>query len=140
MIIFIGDSHVIAYYCVTTKQLNRLFMENEKAEPAGDCVPKNEGLRQMFQSAFDLFPKGNPEVAYNLLVYHARMNKTFDGKPVTVELIIDKWKEYVGMCATENRSPMYTKSMERFIESKDYNINFQPKMGTSSFLDKYLDS
>ena len=114
-------------------------MGNTNAVPtAGNSIPVNEPLtKALFMKHFELFPKGNPQSTYELLKYNLSHAKDFKGKSLTHDFIFEKWKAYLEMCTKESRKEMYVKSFERFLVSKDYNIEFSPKLGSSSFLDKY---
>ena len=91
---------------------------------------------EAFRKMFDLYPKGNPESAFQMLKYHVIKELTFNKNNVTIDLIASKWKEYLKKCSDEETDDKYVKSLESFIKSKDYNINFNPKLG-QSFIDKY---
>lgn len=93
--------------------------------------------RQRFLDNFNLFPKGNPETTFTVLNYAVNTFKLFDGTPVTADHIYQKWKEYIDKCQTDARDQKYIKSMESFITSRDFNINFSPSFEGKSFLDKY---
>jgi hypothetical protein len=93
--------------------------------------------RSRFLELFNLFPKGNPESAFTVYKYAISSYKTFDGNPVTHDLIKQKWLEYINFCQNDNRNSKYIKSIEKFMLDKDYNTNFNPKFGGKSFLDKY---
>mgnify|MGYP003647403517 CR=1 FL=1 len=99
--------------------------------------PSRDPLKERFLEHFNLFPKGNPESTFTVLKYSVTTYKLFDGSTLTVDLVLDKWKEYILMCESESRSTKYMKSMEKFIVDRDFNTNFNPSFGGKSFLDKY---
>ena len=104
-------------------------MDNDKEQEPDD--------KSRFLELFDLFPKGNPESAFTVYKYALSSFQTFDGNAVTDDLIKKKWIEYINFCQSEGRNSKYIKSLEKFIGDKDFNTNFNPKLGGKSFLDKY---
>lgn len=111
-----------------TEQSSPVLSANKDAMP---------NLKQRFLEKFNIFPKGNPESTFTVFQYALSTYKTFDGMPVTEDLIFDKWAQYIGKCQSENRDQKWMKSMEKFISDKDFNINFSPSFQGKSFLDKY---
>ena len=104
-------------------------IENKEKEP--------DDIKQRFLDLFNIFPRGNPESCFTVYKYALSTFKTFDGNLVTEDIIKLKWTEYISFCQKESRQEKYIKSFEKFLNDKDFNTNFNPKLGGQSFLDKY---
>ena len=92
--------------------------------------------KSVFFAAFQTLPQGNPEKAWGEFVYALFEHKDFMGKPVDGLKILEQWKEYAMVCEKEGTQKKYIKTMEKWIASKDYLIDYKSKSGIS-YLDKY---
>jgi hypothetical protein len=82
--------------------------------------------KQDFLNEFNKFPKGEPSVAFELVKFAIFSNKTFEGHPVTWDLIKNKWNEYLDANKVEKTPDKFMVGLKTFIEKKKYNENFSP--------------
>lgn len=89
-------------------------------------VPSREAF---IEETYNIFPKGNPETAFNEMVYQVQfIKKDFLGNEITYEIITKKFQQYINLCKTEVREEKYIKGLESWLKSKDYNIDYDKKL------------
>lgn len=86
--------------------------------------------REEFTALFNLFPKGNPETLFREVKYTIMSAKTFDGDPVTWQLIEQSYSSYIKKRRDDEYQEKFIKSLDNFLKAKDYNIDFgkEPSM------------
>jgi len=97
--------------------------------------------KKEFLKLFDLFPKGNPEKTYTEIKYSIATRKTFREEPLTWEMIVEKYTEYIKKRKKENTQEVYIKSLMNFVEQGDYNIDFskEPSKESKTMFESQLD-
>lgn len=97
--------------------------------------------KEEFIALFNLFPKGNPESVLREVKYTIMSAKTFDGNPVTWELINQSYSSYIKKRRDDESQDKFIKSLESFLKSKDYNIDFEkePSMKQKDRFETGLD-
>lgn len=89
-----------------------------------------------FMKYFNMYPRGEPQLAYETAKYHVISQKTFPGNAsVTWQLIYEKWESYLAMCKGEATEDQYIMGMGNFIKNKKYNEDFKAKL--SSWMKKF---
>lgn len=97
--------------------------------------------REEFIALFNLFPKGNPESVFREVKYTITTAKAFDGTPVTWQLIEKSYSAYIKKRKDDETQEKFIKSLESFLKSKDYNIDFEkePSMKQKDRFETGLD-
>lgn len=97
--------------------------------------------REEFIELFNLFPRGNPESVFREVKYTIMSAKTFDNNPVTWKLIHDSYSAYIQKRKDDEAQEKFIKSLESFLKSKDYNIDFkkEPSMRQKDRFETGLD-
>lgn len=97
--------------------------------------------KEEFMSVFNLFPKGNPESIFTEVKYTITSHKTFDGNNVTWSLIEKSYSSYIRKRQNDEVQEKYIKSLDSFLKSKDYNIDFdkEPSMKQKDRFEAGLD-
>jgi hypothetical protein len=106
-----------------------------------DPEVKAELIERFIKEVWSLNRSGNSEHAASELILAVTRETMFEGGPVTLEIIRDKYKEYLKYMRGVNseRKPGYQSKIEdiaTFIMRKRYNEDFRPDPDTN--LDLYL--
>jgi hypothetical protein len=85
--------------------------------------------------------RGSPDRGLHEIIYAIDEDMAFSGGPVTFDLVLAKYKEYLGYIKSmnSNRDPRYhsqTEEIHLFIQKKMYNEDFIPS--SNSEIDRYL--
>lgn len=102
---------------------------------------KAELIERFIREVWSLNKSGNSEYAASEMIYAISKEVMFEGGPVTLEIIRDKYKEYLKYMRSVNseRKPGFQSKIEdigTFIMRKRYNEDFKPDPDTN--LDLYL--
>lgn len=102
----------------------------------------NFPTKEEFIDVFNLFPNGNPEKVFTDVKYIMTSRKTFAGDPVTWELISKAYIDYIDKRRKESVQDMYIKSLGSFVNSGDYNIDFdkEPSREKKNLFQTGMDS
>lgn len=80
---------------------------------------------EFLETIWKLYEKGDPEKAYNEMVYAiVSTKKTFTGEEITADFIKTKWEQYLAKCKKDVREDRYIKSLESWLKAKDYQVNY----------------
>tara|TARA_R110002020_G_scaffold453970_2_gene669198 strand:+ start:2320 stop:2685 length:366 start_codon:yes stop_codon:yes gene_type:complete len=85
-------------------------------------LPTEEEFFKFFE---ETYPKGNPESSFNEVIYTICYKKLFANRGnITWDLIKDTYSKYIKKRTEEEFEGKFIKSIESFLKSGDYNINF----------------
>lgn len=88
--------------------------------------------QEFLEGIWKLYEKGDPEKAYNEMVYAIVVTKvTFKNEPITVEMLTEQWAKYLQKCKDDTREERYIKSLESWLKAKDYQINYSYHLSQS---------
>ena len=93
-------------------------------------------VEEFYERLWKMNPIGNPENTYIEVLDHVTHQKTFTGEPVTLDLIIGKYKEYLEMAHLEQREQRMIKRILGFVRDRMYNNTYEG--GVNPLRDRYL--
>jgi len=82
-------------------------------------------LERFIEELWKLRAVGNVEDSYINAVYAIRMNKDIYGNPVTFEILVTKYKEYLQQCDREERESRWIKGIKKWIIDSGYNETYE---------------
>lgn len=84
-------------------------------------IPKELFLERLWS----LRPHGNVEEAYIQAAYAVKSRKTFRDEPITLDLLVEKYSEYLAQCRMEGRASKWIASIASFIQKGMFNSEFE---------------
>ena len=68
-----------------------------------------------------LNPVGNQEDTYINVCVAIKIKRTFDNKPVTFELLVERYDAYIKHCQRDHRAPKYITQLKNFVIKNMFN-------------------
>ena len=84
-------------------------------------IPKELFLERLWS----LRPHGNVEEAYIQAAYAVKSRKTFRDEPITLDLLVSKYSDYLAQCRVEGRPSKFIASIATFIQKGQFNSEFE---------------
>lgn len=89
------------------------------------AITQEEFLKELWP----LKKKGIVEDAYIQAAHTIAFKKTFEGKPITLQLIVDKYKLYLEDKQREGADDKYIMKIESFVAKGGYDMEFDKTVG-----------
>jgi hypothetical protein len=80
--------------------------------------------QEFLDNFWSLNPTGNVEDAYLSTAYVVAREKTFEGNPVTLELLVKKYTEYLRQEKLRGTEPQWIRGINKFLTNRDWNLQF----------------
>lgn len=96
-----------------TEKAQQLLGKNPPASP-----------QEFHDKLWTLRAEGNVEDTYITVCFAIRNDKDFYGKPVTLDKIVEKYRQYLALCKKEERAGKYIKTIRKFVLDGGYNTEY----------------
>jgi hypothetical protein len=95
-------------------------------DKAQQLLGKNPPIspQEFHDKLWTLRTEGNVEDTYITVCFTIRNEKDFYGNAVTLEKIVEKYKQYLALCKKEERPDRYIKLIRKFVLDGGYNTEF----------------
>lgn len=80
--------------------------------------------KKAFEPLWLMRPIGNVSNAYIMACRAIRFGANFDGSPVTLEILLDKWKNYLEYKRLSLTEEKYIQQLENWIEKEGYHSTY----------------
>lgn len=80
--------------------------------------------QEFIDKLWNLNPTGNIEDAYISTAYVVGNERTFEGSPVTMELLVSKYSEYLRQEKLKGTEPKWIRGINKFLTNRDWNLQF----------------
>lgn len=88
----------------------------------GDIPPITP--KEFLTKLWSLRQYGNVEDAYIQACYAIKTKKTFTGQPVTLDLLVEKYQQYLDQCKANETGQKFIKGITNFIRDNGFNMEF----------------